>query len=117
MKYLIPEMRNSGGGSAISTASVAGLRGVGYLAAYSAAKAAVVNLTQAVAIEGGHDKIRVNCICPGGVNTPLIHRGVPSGAQRSGKSMGRMQPIPRAGNPDDISSHAPVLAGSAGDSV
>ena len=72
MKYSIPEMRKAGGGSIISTASVAGLRGVGYLAAYSAAKAAVVNLTQAVAIEVGHDKIRVNCICPGGVNTPLI---------------------------------------------
>jgi NAD(P)-dependent dehydrogenase (short-subunit alcohol dehydrogenase family) len=60
MKYSIPEMRKAGGGSIISTASVAGLRGVGYLAAYSAAKAAVVNLTQAVAIEVGHDKIRVN---------------------------------------------------------
>src|SRR6202453_3478281 len=71
IKYSIPEMRKAGGGSIISTASVAGLRGVGYLAAYSAAKAAVVNLTQAVAIEVGHDKIRVNCICPGGVNTPL----------------------------------------------
>src|SRR5271167_760537 len=75
MKYSIPEMRKAGGGSIISTASVAGLRGVGYLAAYSAAQAAVVHLTQAVAIEVGHDKIRVNCICPGGVNTPLIHRG------------------------------------------
>ena len=86
MKYSIPEMRKAGGGSIISTASVAGLRGVGYLAAYSAAKAAVVNLTQAVAIEVGHDKIRVNCICPGGVNTPLIHRGVPGGEERSEKS-------------------------------
>ena len=54
MKYSIPEMRKGGGGSIISTASVAGLRAAGYLAAYSAAKAAVVNLTQAVAIEVGH---------------------------------------------------------------
>ena len=110
MKYSIPEMRKAGGGSIISTASVAGLRGVGYLAAYSAAKAAVVNLTQAVAIEVGHDKIRVNCICPGGVNTPLIHRGRPGAEERSEKSMAKMQPIPRAGKPDDIATMALFLA-------
>ena len=115
MKYSIPEMRKAGGGSIISTASVAGLRGVGYLAAYSAAKAAVVNLTQAVAIEVGHDKIRVNCICPGGVNTPLIHRGVPGGEERSEKSMARMQPIPRAGKPDDIATMALFLASDEAD--
>lgn len=85
MKYSIPEMRKAGGGSIISTASVAGLRGVGYLAPYSAAKAAIVNLTQAVAIEVGHDRIRVNCICPGGVNTPLIHRGRPGAEEQSEK--------------------------------
>jgi NAD(P)-dependent dehydrogenase (short-subunit alcohol dehydrogenase family) len=110
MKYSIPEMRKVGGGSIISTASVAGLRGVGYLAAYSAAKAAVVNLTQAVAIEVGHDKIRVNCICPGGVNTPLIHRGRPGAEENAENRMAKMQPIPRAGKPDDIANMALFLA-------
>ena len=110
MKYSIPEMRKAGGGSIISTASVAGLRGVGFLAPYSAAKAALVNLTQAVAIEVGHDRIRVNCICPGGVNTPLIHRGRPGAEERSEKAMARMQPIPRAGKPDDIATMALFLA-------
>src|SRR5260370_4855772 len=109
MKYSIPEMRKSGGGSIISTASVAGLRGVGYLAAYSAAKAAVVNLTQAVAIEVGHDKIRVNCICPGGVNTPLIHRGRPGAEENAENRMAKRQPIPRAGKPDDIPNMALFL--------
>jgi NAD(P)-dependent dehydrogenase (short-subunit alcohol dehydrogenase family) len=110
IKYSIPEMRKVGGGSIISTASVAGLRGVGYLAAYSAAKAAVVNLTQAVAIEVGHDKIRVNCICPGGVNTPLIHRGRPGAEEGAEQRMAKMQPIPRAGKPDDIANMALFLA-------
>src|SRR6202158_4812054 len=110
MKYSIPEMRKVGGGSIISTASVAGLRGVGYLAAYSAAKAAVVNLTQSVAIEVGHDKIRVNCICPGGVNTPLIHRGRPGAEENAENRMAKMQPIPRAGKPDDIANMALFLA-------
>ncbi|MGA6971212.1 MAG: SDR family oxidoreductase [Candidatus Binatus sp.] len=110
MKYSIPEMRKVGGGSIISTSSVAGLRGVGYLATYSAAKAAVVNLTQAVAVEVGHDRIRVNCICPGGVNTPLV-RGRKAGAEEAAeKSMARMQPIPRAGKPEDIATMALFLA-------
>ena len=110
MKYSIPEMRKAGGGSIISTASIAGLRGVGYLAAYSAAKAAVVNLTQSVAIEVGHDKIRVNCICPGGVNTPLIHRGVRAATSERKNRWRKMQPIPRAGKPDDIATMALFLA-------
>jgi 3-oxoacyl-[acyl-carrier protein] reductase len=110
MKYSIPEMRKAGGGSIISTSSVAGLRGVGFLAAYSAAKAAIVNLTQAVAIEVGHDRIRVNCICPGGVNTPLVHRGVAGGFEGAEERMARMQPIPRAGHPEDIAAMALFLA-------
>ncbi len=115
MKYSIPEMRKAGGGSIISTASVAGLRGVGGIAAYSAAKAAVVNLTQSVAIEVGHDRIRVNCICPGGVNTPLVHRGTPGGYEEAEKRMARMQPIPRAGQPQDIAAMALFLASDEAD--
>jgi NAD(P)-dependent dehydrogenase (short-subunit alcohol dehydrogenase family) len=110
MKHSIPEMRKVGGGSIITTASVAGLRGVGYLAAYSAAKGAIVTLTQAVAIEVGHDRIRVNCICPGGVNTPLVYKGMPGGEEGAEKQMARMQPIPRAGHPEDIANMALFLA-------
>jgi len=110
MKYSIPEMRKAGGGSIISTSSVAGLTPAGYLSTYSAAKAAVINLTQAVAIEVGHDRIRVNCICPGGVNTPLVYKGMPGGQEGAEKSMARMQPIPRAGRPDDIANMALFLA-------
>lgn len=110
MKYSIPELRKAGGGSIISTASVAALRGVGYLAVYSAAKAAVLNLTEAIAIEVGHDKIRVNCICPGGVNTPLIHRGAPGAHEAAEARMAKMQPIPRAGRPEDIANMALFLA-------
>ncbi len=110
IKYSIPEMRKSGGGSIISTSSVAGLRGVGYLAPYAAAKSAVINLTESIAIELGHDRIRVNCICPGGVNTPLIHRGVSGGFEHAEARMAKAQPIPRAGRPDDIANMALFLA-------
>jgi NAD(P)-dependent dehydrogenase (short-subunit alcohol dehydrogenase family) len=70
IKYSIPEMRKAGGGSIISTASVAGLRGGAGPLPYSMAKAGVIHLTKCAAIELGAEHIRVNCICPGGINTP-----------------------------------------------
>jgi NAD(P)-dependent dehydrogenase (short-subunit alcohol dehydrogenase family) len=110
IKYSIEPMRKAGGGSIISTASVAGLKGVAGLHAYSAAKAAVVNLTESAAIELGHDRIRVNCICPGGIVTPLVYRGMRGGEEEAQRNMARMQPIPRAGRPEDIAAMALFLA-------
>jgi len=110
IKYSIAPMRKVGGGSIISTSSVAGLRGVSGLHAYSAAKAAVVSITESAAIDLGHDRIRVNCICPGGVVTPLTVRGNPAGEEAAAKNMARMQPIPRAGRPEDIAAMALFLA-------
>jgi NAD(P)-dependent dehydrogenase (short-subunit alcohol dehydrogenase family) len=81
MKYAVPEIRKGGGGSIISTASVAGLSGRFLLHPYSAAKAAVIHLTRTAALELGKDKIRVNCICPGLINTPMIHDAVPGGRE------------------------------------
>ena len=66
-----------GGGCIINTASIAGLSGGDGPQAYSAAKAAVINLTRAVAVELAPQRIRVNAICPGGILTPLLHRGNP----------------------------------------
>ncbi|MGH7781820.1 MAG: SDR family NAD(P)-dependent oxidoreductase [Candidatus Binataceae bacterium] len=110
MKYAVPEMRKIGGGSIISTASVAGLRGGAGPHAYSAAKAAVINLTRSVALEVGKDRIRVNCICPGGINTPLINRRIAGGEETAAQFLARIQPIPRAGRPDDIANMALFLA-------
>ncbi|MHB8384762.1 MAG: SDR family NAD(P)-dependent oxidoreductase [Candidatus Binataceae bacterium] len=110
MKYAVPEMRKAGGGSIISTASVAGLRGGAGPHAYSAAKAAVINLTRSVALEVGGDRIRVNCICPGGINTPLINGRMPGGEETAAQFLAQIQPIPRAGRPDDIANMALFLA-------
>ncbi len=96
-----------GGGTLISTASVAGLSGGDGPQAYSAAKAAVINLTRAVAVELAPDHIRVNCICPGGINTPLLHRGSPDAM---GRMLDRAQPWPEHGRPDDIAAAALYLA-------
>ena len=108
MKHAARVLKPQGqGGSILSTASVAGLSGGDGPQAYSAAKAAVINLTRAVAIELAPERIRVNCICPGGINTPLLHRGSP---EAMGQVLDRAQPWPEHGRPEDIAAAALYLA-------
>jgi len=95
------------GGSIINTASVAGLSGGAGPQVYSAAKAAVVNLTQTAAVELASHHIRVNAICPGGINTPLVHRGDP---EAMAARLDTLQPWPRHGTGDDIAGAALFLA-------
>jgi len=108
IKYAARIMKAQGeGGSIINTASVAGLGGGDGPQAYSAAKAAVINLSRAVAIELAPDRIRVNAICPGGILTPLLHRGNPDPVQAV---LEKAQPWPEAGQPHDIAGAATYLA-------
>ncbi len=115
IKHVTPVMKAHGGGSIISTASVAGLMGGYGPHVYSAVKSAVVNLTRSVALELGPHNIRVNAICPGGIATPIFAGQLAVGgnqdyaaAVRPGLSL--MQPIPRAGEPEDIANAACFLA-------
>ncbi len=108
MKHGARIMKAQGrGGVILSTASVAGLSGGDGPQAYSAAKAAVINLTRAVALELAADCIRVNCICPGGINTPLLHRGSPDAIAQM---LDRAQPWPEHGRAEDIAAAALYLA-------
>jgi len=111
MKYAVPEMRKAGAGSIISTASVAGIMGGYGPHSYSAAKSAVINLTRSAAMELGKDKIRVNCICPGAINTPLLYSRIPGdGKALMEQFMAQVQSIKRAGRPEDIANMALFLA-------
>jgi len=99
--------RRGGGGSIINTASVAGLSGGSGPLVYSAAKAAVINLTRAAALQLAQDRIRVNAICPGGVLTPLTDRGNPATVA---KQLDSFQPWPEHGKPENIAGAALFLA-------
>jgi len=118
MKHAAPVMKRQGGGSIVSTASVAGLR-CGYGPhVYSAAKAAVIHLTRSVAMELGEHNIRVNCICPGGIATPIFGQGFGLSLEKSQEIvplmkgfLEQMQPLPRSGLPEDIAHAALWLAG------
>jgi NAD(P)-dependent dehydrogenase (short-subunit alcohol dehydrogenase family) len=95
------------GGAIINTASVAGLAGGGGPQAYSAAKAAVINLTQTTAVELAPQGIRVNAICPGLIFTPLMHLG---DEQQAEEAMRVVQPLARRGEGADIAAAALYLA-------
>jgi NAD(P)-dependent dehydrogenase (short-subunit alcohol dehydrogenase family) len=108
MKHAIPALKQRGGGAIISTASIAGMRGMNGLHGYCAAKAGVINLTQSAAIELAEHRIRVNCICPGDILTPM--RASPLSPEEMERMLAGLQPIPRAGLPNDIASAAVFLA-------
>ncbi len=124
MKYAAPAMIRQGSGSIINTGSIAGLR-AGYSAhSYSAAKAAVIHVTRCVAAELGEKGIRVNSISPGAIVTGIFAKGVglpDAVADRTAESLkarfAGIQPIPRAGLPDDIAGAALFLASDAGSFV
>ena len=73
LRAAVPLLKRSRG-CIVNLASVAGIQGQAYTAAYSAAKGGLVMLTKALAVELAPDGVRVNCICPGGVDTPLIRQ-------------------------------------------
>jgi len=110
IKHSIAPMRKAGGGSIISTASIAGILGSAGPLVYSVAKAGVIHLTKCAAVELGKDRIRVNCICPGGINTPLLHKHIPGGEPATRQLLEVAQPIPRPGGGEDIAGMALYLA-------
>ena len=96
------------GGAIVNTASVAGLSGGGGPQAYSATKAAVINLTRTTAAELAPHRIRVNAVCPGAIYTELLHRGRP---ELTDEWREQIQPWPERGQPEMIADVAIWLAG------
>jgi NAD(P)-dependent dehydrogenase (short-subunit alcohol dehydrogenase family) len=102
-KYALPALRQSRG-SIINIASYVGLVGLLGAAAYAASKAALVNLTRTMALDHAHEQIRVNCVCPGSVDTEMIHEawrlyGDVAEAQRVWAAK---HPLRRIATPDEV---------------
>jgi meso-butanediol dehydrogenase / (S,S)-butanediol dehydrogenase / diacetyl reductase len=96
-------------GAIVNTASVAGIRGSEGLSAYNAAKHGVVGLTRSAALEFASSGVRVNCICPGIIDTPLVARAFGS-SEAIRESMHRAHPLGRMGKPREIASCVLFLA-------
>jgi len=108
IKHAARIMRRQGqGGAIINTASIAALSGDGGPLVYSAAKAAVVNMTRSAAVELAGDRIRVNAICPGFIATPLAEAGRP---EQTRERFAAAQPWPDYGRGEHIAGAALFLA-------
>jgi NAD(P)-dependent dehydrogenase (short-subunit alcohol dehydrogenase family) len=102
--HVIPHMIQNGGGSIINTGSGWSLKGGPKAASYCAAKAGVLNLTRAMAIDFGKHNVRVNCVCPGDVDTPMLRSECAQLGEDEEKFMKNAanRPIPRVGTPEDV---------------
>ncbi|HZQ95546.1 MAG TPA: SDR family NAD(P)-dependent oxidoreductase, partial [Candidatus Sulfotelmatobacter sp.] len=112
-REVVPHMIRNGGGSIINIGSGWSLKGGPRAASYCAAKGGAVNLTRAMAIDHGKHNIRVNCICPGDVDTPMLHSEcaqLGEDAQAFMKEAAN-RPLARVGTPQDVA-HAVLFLAS-----
>jgi meso-butanediol dehydrogenase/(S,S)-butanediol dehydrogenase/diacetyl reductase len=107
-RSVIPVMKRQGSGAIVNTASISGQRADTGIAAYNAAKAAVINFTRVVAVEYARDRIRANCICPGAIDTPLLAPALeqPGFADRFREVI----PMGRLGKPEEMANVVLFLA-------
>jgi NAD(P)-dependent dehydrogenase (short-subunit alcohol dehydrogenase family) len=101
MKCEISQMLKTGGGVIVNTASAAGLVGLPGACAYVAAKHGVVGLTRTAALEYAQKNIRVNCVCPGFIRTPMVERGLDAGVL-SVEQINAMEPVGRMGTAEEV---------------
>lgn len=108
-KHAIPRLIRNGGGAIVNMASVAGVVGLRNRAAYCASKGAVISLTRALAVDHVGERVRVNCVCPGTVDSPWVRRLVEDVGE-SIDALTARQPMGRLGTPEEIAQSIVYLA-------
>ena len=108
-KFAIQAMLRNGGGSIINNASVAGMVGFPGISAYCASKGGIVQLTKTAALEYADQGIRVNCLCPGVIDTAMVRRFT-GGSDEVERQMTAMEPVGRMGRPREVAKLALFLA-------
>jgi NAD(P)-dependent dehydrogenase (short-subunit alcohol dehydrogenase family) len=101
MKYEIPLMLKNGGGAIVNTSSGAGVIGIKGSPAYTAAKHGVIGLTRAAALDYASQNVRINAVCPGYIDTPMMNRFTGGTAEGRSKVISE-EPIGRMGQPEEI---------------
>jgi NAD(P)-dependent dehydrogenase (short-subunit alcohol dehydrogenase family) len=117
-KFAIPSMRRRGGGAIVNVSSVQAFVAQERVAAYAASKGAIISLTTAMAVDHARDGIRVNAVCPGSVDTPMLRASARMLAEdRSEDNLiaewGRSHLLKRVGRPEEVAEMVAFLAGDA----
>lgn len=103
-KYCISEMLNSGGGVIVNVASEAGIVAIRDQVAYNVSKSGIISLTKSTALDFAHKNIRVNCMCPGTTETPLVKAAIEkeSDPVKARRLLEQVRPLNRLGKPEEI---------------
>jgi len=104
-KYAIPRLRERGGGAIVNLASVQALASQRGVASYAASKGGVVSLTKSLALDHAKDRIRVNCVLPGSVRTPMLRHAAelaPGDPEQTIEAWGRIHPRGTVIEPEEI---------------
>lgn len=113
MKYQITQMLKQGGGVIINNSSILGLVALPNVPIYTASKHGVIGLTKSLALEHAKDNIRINCVCPGGIETDLLARNLDILGEEGKTKFISLHPMGRLGKPEEIATSVIWLCSQA----
>lgn len=112
IKHVVPHMRRQGGGVIVNNGSISSFNGQFGTPVYSASKGAIALLTKSLALDYGRDRIRVNCLCPGITDTPMLREHIGHGSEGEARIRARLARVPLGEilSPEDVARAALYLA-------